>query len=92
MKPKMGFQIRLLWFLGFFFCQIFCSCEEEQLGWRQSISRSSPGRTHGNKPHYPDRASADKLLLRFSVHFCPEEDFREEYGRGDGGLNGTQQH
>lgn len=76
----------------FFFCQIFCSCQEEQLGWRQSISPSSPGKPRGNKPRYPDRMSAAKLLLRFSVHFCPEEDFRKEYARGEGSLNGAQQH
>lgn len=84
----MGFQT----FFFFFSSQIFCPCQKEQLGWRQTIPPHSLQRPRGKKPGYLDSLSAAKPLLKFLVHFWAEEDFEKECGRGEGSLEGTYQH
>lgn len=69
---KMGFQIFLFYF---FFAT--SSCQQDQLGWRQSISESSLGRPRANKPGYLGSTAAAKPLLRLLVSFWPEEDSRK---------------
>lgn len=73
------FKMKSKWVFRFIFFFFFAtsSCQQDQLGWRQSISASSLGRPRRNKPGYLGSTAAAKPLLRLLVSFWPEEDSRK---------------